>query len=381
MIFLLVFLLFAAQAQAALIDATIAGFPSNPAVGTTRIATDGITEVDCTVGGGHLAVLCTWDGGAWVPGGAGGVTTIASGTDVPATCTPGDLEANGLFLDTDDGVLYFCEATDTFTALNIAAEADTLQSVFDRGKTITNATNQATAFQVGGWCIFEDATEGPTIKPCTDSNVRTRILDGYTWGLRDVEGDADMFIVDPDAATKKAMWAFQSGYYPLKSFSLDARAWEGDGTNCPARPTVATVGNMPMPTYICTENNSSRLRTKVKMRNDWDGGVIYVELHYAQTAADTGSVAYEVAAACRASGTAFNGTYGTEVEVDDAAVTGSGAIDSTLSAAITPNGTCAAKDWLFLYVDVDATDNPTTAAATLHFVSADVFYSSTSLSH
>lgn len=256
-------------------------------------------------------------------------------------------------------------------------------------KDVTWANALANAIRFGDgtdfWALYRDPTDGlqfvcVVAGVANDCNYIRKLDSGKYWGIADSSGNP-VFQILPSAATPKAKYPFSTGYYPLKSFSLDARAWEGDGTNCPARPTVATVGNMPMPTYICTENNSSRLRTKVKMRNDWDGGVIYVELHYAQTAADTGSVAYEVAAACRASGTAFNGTYGTEVEVDDAAVTGSGAIDSTLSAAITPNGTCAAKDWLFLYVDVDATDNPTTAAATLHFVSADVFYSSTSLSH
>ena len=67
-------------------------------------------------------------------------------------------------------------------------------------------------------------------------------------------------------------------------------------------------------------------------------------------------------------------------EIDDAAITGSSGIDSTTSSAITPNGTCAASDFLYFYVDIDATDNPTTAAATLHFLGVKMEYSVTSLS-
>lgn len=254
---------------------------------------------------------------------------------------------------------------------------------------ITWANALATAAKIGNgtnyWALYNDPTDGLQFV-CViaavpnECNYVRKIASGKYWGITD-DTDNPVFRITPSAATPKLQYTFHSGHYPLKSFYLSARAFEGDGTQCPSRPTVVTISNMAMPTYICTENNSSRMRVVVPMRNDWDGGVIYIKPYYAQTAADTGSVALEVAAACRALGTAFNGTYGTEVEVDDAALVGSGAIEATLSAAVTPNGTCAAGDLLFVYIDVDASDNPTTAAATLNFLGADIFYSSTSLSH
>ena len=261
----------------------------------------------------------------------------------------------------------------------------TLNSAFLNGKEITGANSLANAVRIGDGltpiCIYIDSTSGPRIRPCTDSDVRTYIENGFTWGLFDVAGDADMFVVTPGAATKKAMYAYKPGYYPLKSVFLSAYSLQGDGTNCPARPTVVTISNMIYPTFICTENNSSRLKFWIPMPTNWDGGVVYFEPMYAQTAADTGSVLLDAAAACRAFGTAFNGTYGTEVNIDDASVTGSGAVDSTLSAAITPNGTCTSGSALFGYLDVDATTNPTTAAATLNFIGVRVFWSETSPSH
>lgn len=261
----------------------------------------------------------------------------------------------------------------------------TLDQAFDGGKVIDGANSVANALRVGDGvtpiCLYTDATLKGIIKPCVDSNTRRYIWNGFTDGWFDIEGDADMFVIDPDAATKKEMYAFKAGYYPMKSFYLNANFFNGDGTNCPARPTIVTISNMLYPTFICTENNSSRMKTGIPMPGDWDGGTILIEPMYAQTAADTGSVALEVAAACRAFGTAFNGTYGTEVEVDDAVLVGSGAIEATLSTAVTPNGTCAANDMLFLYIDVDSTDNPTTAAATLNFLGAKVLYNSVSLSH
>jgi len=252
-------------------------------------------------------------------------------------------------------------------------------------KSIDTANSLPNAICIGDGvtplCFYTDSSLGPVVRPQTDANTRTYIWNGFTWCIYDIEGDSCMFTVDPDAASPLAVYQFTAGYRPLKSVYVDANAMHGDGTNCPVDPTTVTISNEKYETFICTENNGSRITFKIPMRPNWDGGVVYIKPYYSQTAADTGSVALEVAAACRALGTAFNGTYGTEVDVDDAALVGSGAIEGTLSAAVTPNGTCAASDWLFVYIDVDATDNPTTAAATLNFIGADVFFTETSLSH
>lgn len=308
--------------------------------------------------------------------------------DVVVTPTTSTIQSEAdLTLTTGKGTTIASDGTNYVhnPGLGLTAESQTIQNVFALGNEITGANSLANSLRVGDGttpiCIYTDATEGPLIRPCTASNTRTRVLPNFTWGIKDEEGDADMFVVDPDAANEIDMWAFQSGYRPFKSVYIPASHMRGDGTNCPAAPTVVTISNDPKPTFICTENDGSRLKFSLPMRGDWDAGTIFVKPYYAQTAADTGSVALEIAAACRAMGTAFNGTYGTEVDVDDAALVGSGAIESTLSGAITPNGTCAASDWLFVYIDVDAADNPTTAAATLNFIGADVFWRGKSFSH
>ena len=61
-------------------------------------------------------------------------------------------------------------------------------------------------------------------------------------------------------------------------------------------------------------------------------------------------------------------------------MTGSTAINKATSGAITPSGTCAAGDWISIYVDIGATTT-TTAMATAHILGFKVIYSSTSLSH
>lgn len=266
-----------------------------------------------------------------------------------------------------------------------------LDDVITADRTYGGAVSQATALRIGDsvageyWLWYRDPTAGLTFV-CevagvpNDCNYVRKLASGKYYEIQDSTG-AQMIRFVPGGATPRDKYPFGSSHYPLKSFYVDAWKMHGDGANCPSRPTVVTISNMSYATFICSENNSSRMKFAVPMRGNWDGGVIYLKIYYSQTAVDTGSVALEVAAACRAVGTAFNGTYGTEVDVDDAVLAGSGAIESTLSAAITPNGTCAGSDWLFVYIDVDATDLPTTAAATLNFLGADLFYSETSLSH
>lgn len=310
-------------------------FPSAPAVNDLFLITTAATDGDCSVLGGALRSLCVWDGADWTP-----VVAPSSGlTGWPQT----------------------------------RVEEITWANAIGTAACIGSGTNPL--------CIYEDATLGGVIRPKTLGNVRTYIWSGFNWCLYGIAPDSCMFTVTPGAATSLLKYTYQSGHRPLASVYIGAESMHGDGTNCPSNPTKVDVFNQPRYTFICTENNGSRLKGVIPMRNNWDAGVIFIKPHYMQTAADTGSVNLEVAAACRAFGVAFDGAYGTEIEVDDAALVGSGAIEATLSAAVTPNGTCAAGDLLYFYIDVDATDNPTTAAATLHLLGADVFWSITSPSH
>ena len=286
-----------------------------------------------------------------------------------------------LGVDTTTGVAEALSAEDAGAL--IGADTSGLDGSFDVVNEIDGATSARPLIFGDGTRGFEgfgDATLGSVLRPFPLADSAWRCWTNFNCIIRDEEASATILTIDPDAASRLAMYQIGANYRPYKSVYIDASKFNGDGTQCPARPTIVTISNMPMPTFICTENNSSRLRVAFPMRTNWDAGAILIKLYYVQTAADTGSAAFEVAAACRALGTAFNGTYGTEVDVTDAAVSGSGAIDGTLSAAVTPNGTCAASNWFFLYIDVDATANPTTAAATLNIIGADVFYLETSLS-
>lgn len=161
----------------------------------------------------------------------------------------------------------------------------------------------------------------------------------------------------------------------VDSIYWPAAAISTDGTQC-ADPAQATINSGPeIYTIICADNDASQMEGHVNMPDSWNAGTVTFSLEYIQTAADTDALNADVSCACRGAGETVNNTFGTEVAIDDAGVTGSNAIDQTDSAAVTCNGTCAAGDSLFWRIELDATGT-TTAVATLHFVGVKLEYTS-----
>lgn len=149
-------------------------------------------------------------------------------------------------------------------------------------------------------------------------------------------------------------------------------ALSADGTNC-ADPTEVTIGSWGKQfSFICTANDASILTGSVQMPDGWDAGTLTFELAYIQDAADTSALNADVSARCvGAAETPV--AYGTEVAIDDAAVTGSDAIDNTTSAAVTAAGTCSAGDYVQFQVAIDGTGS-TTAMATLNILGVKMEY-------
>lgn len=161
----------------------------------------------------------------------------------------------------------------------------------------------------------------------------------------------------------------------VDSIFWDAGGMTPDGTQC-ADATRQTINSGPTQyTVICADNDASSLYGHAIMPDSWDGGTVTLELEYVQTAADTSALNADVAMMCRGATETINSTWGSEVAIDDAAVTGSNGVDHTTSAAVTPNGTCAGGDTLYWRIQLDATGT-TTAVATLHFLGAKVEYTS-----
>jgi hypothetical protein len=151
-------------------------FPVSPDTNDLFFLTTDSASGDCNLGGGLSRSLCYWDGTNWAP--------VSSNTVL----------------------------------------TDTLDTVFDRGKIIDGANSVANAVRIGDTttpvCIFTDAVKGPWVRPCTDSNITTYILPNFTYSWYDVEGDAVMFTVDPDAASKNAMYQYGANYKPLASVEV-----------------------------------------------------------------------------------------------------------------------------------------------------------------
>lgn len=250
-------------------------------------------------------------------------------------------------------------------------------------KEITWANSVLNAVRIGDgttpMCHYTDATLGPVIRPCTDSNVRTLVPANFTWCWYDLEAAACAFTFDPDAATPKDMYQFSAGYRPLKTVWFGAGSLSTDGAQC-ANPAEVTINSGPkIWTIICTDNDASTIYGSIKMPNAWDGGTLIFIHSYIQTASNTAALHGDIAAQCRGNGEAVSSTWGTEVPIDDAGVTGSNQNDFTASADVTPAGTCVGGDMLYWRYQLDATGT-TTAVATLHHVGFAMKYALTSLS-
>jgi hypothetical protein len=311
----------------------------------------------------------------------GGTSQVTSGTAVPSSCSAGQI-----FLKSDEvanSQLYVCQSG-VFT---LATDADlaTLQSVALNGRSILDANSLANCVLIGSadqqWCIYDDPDEGLIFEPVTPQNRRTRIHDGKDWCPYDVDAQACVETITPGAATPQGIYAYGSGYRPLRSVYFPAGALSTDGTQCGA-PTERTpvASGLKLFTIICTDSDSSRMHGSVVMPDSWDAGTVTFSLTVLQTAADTSNLKWQVAAQCKGDGEALVATssYGTEIEVTDA-MGGSNQQNTSTSAAVTPSGSCAAGDVLAFYIDFDATGT-TTAVATLHVLGVKMEYSTTSRS-
>lgn len=243
---------------------------------------------------------------------------------------------------------------------------------------------RGTAAQSTSGANFYQHSNGVFTWVCVVSDVENacdyirKLSATFKWGIQDASGNA-VFSIFPSAGSMPAVYPFGTGYYPLKTVWFDAGSLSTDGTQC-AAPAEVTLNSGPKTfTIICTDNDSSTMYGKIKMPDSWDAGTVTFTHVYLQTAADTSALNGDIAAQCKGNGEAVNNTWGSEVAIDDAAVTGSNQNDFTTSAAVTPNGTCAAGDMLYFRYQLDATGT-TTAVATLHTLGFKMEYGVTSLS-
>lgn len=233
------------------------------------------------------------------------------------------------------------------------------------------------------WVLFDDPTNGLKFT-CEVSGVLDNCDKGhdvkatYKSYIADASGNR-LFDFDPNAATPKLQYAL--GTKKIRKYLfIPAGYLVGDGTKCPLSASPVTINSGPKTlTMVCGSSANGDMDFDLVMDTAWDGGTLEFEPLYTQTAANTSAMHSDIKAQCRGVGETPSSTWGTSVPIDDAAVTGSSASDRTMSAAVTPAGTCAAGDQLFVRYTLDVTGT-TTPEATLHFYGIGIFYLTTTMS-
>jgi hypothetical protein len=173
----------------------------------------------------------------------------------------------------------------------------------------------------------------------------------------DAEGIADTAITTHNTS--------DAAHSETQTYTWNAAGMDGDGVYCGYASQIQLNSGPYHQVIICQDSDSSTITGHVVMPDGWDAGTVTFELEYVQTAADTNVLNSDVACACRGVGETINNTWGTEIAIDDAAVTGSNGVDQTTSAAVTCNGTCAAGDTMYFRWQMDAAGT-TTAVATFN---------------
>lgn len=121
-----------------------------------------------------------------------------NGVGIPEELTPGDAAA---LIGTSSG----------------------LDANFNAVPEITGATS-ANPMKVGNGTqkleLFGDATMGGTVRPSPLGDSVWRCWTNFNCVIRDEEGATTMFTIDPDAASKNAMYQFGSSYKPIASIPV-----------------------------------------------------------------------------------------------------------------------------------------------------------------
>jgi len=152
-----------------------------------------------------------------------------------------------------------------------------------------------------------------------------------------------------------------------KTYVFNAGMFSADGTNCtdPVERIINPTGDGPeMWTLNCGDNVASTFGGSVTLRDSYNGTPVFVLLEAVnENAAPTGVLRFNFEVMCRSDGDPIAGPWSTATPIS---ITFASQYDleQLWSAAITPNGTCAAGDKLFWRAKMDATATTTQVANT-----------------
>jgi hypothetical protein len=227
----------------------------------------------------------------------------------------------------------------------VSSESQTLQSAFSFGKAITGANSEANCFRPGTLtqylCIYHDSVEGLIVKPEPLADTVLRIWPGQTLNLLDVAGVGNMWVFDPAAGTKNAMYQFGANYKPVASLYVSLEADTGSTT----MTLTAPVSNQPKAYWgTLTDSNSDGFSFHFPVTKKMEGATtLTVRLWgLSDNASPSGNIVLDCAAKSSRPGTDTDTAHDTTGEqavtltpaVQNRSVTG-------VSSAITINGTVA----------------------------------------
>lgn len=305
-------------------------------------------------------------------------------SDTNPTCGAGNYN---IYTDLSDGKLKKCQDgvvtdLDTFdsTGVTAAAPFGTDLSCLVSDGTSRGAQSRGTACTIDG--SGNMVLEGNlTVSSGGSGPSVVGMVEGTAPGAGASAGVHNLYFNSTDSALyshenggSAVKYANTSTTTVVKSAYASAAALYGDGTQCPAAPSTVTINSgAPRSTFICADNDGSTLYGEFAMPDGYDGGTVTLMGLFVQTAADTANLNADVAMACRGDGVTINNTWGTEVAMDTA-MTGSNALDTVTTAAITPNGTCTGGGKLLQFRWQMDASGTTTAVATLHVLGFKLEY-------
>jgi len=239
--------------------------------------------------------------------------------------------------------------------------------------TVTSVPTDLTDFtEQTAWRIFYSDTNGDVTELALGAANTFLGSDGATSAPSfqtlvddDIPASIDPDKIGTDGTANDKIEAENINIQSMDITAVDSIVWNAGGMIASGTCTdavEATINSGPIVhSIICTDAATSVIDGSVTMPDGYDGGTVTFELTHLQSAAETLIFNSDIKAMCRGVTDTVNNTWGDAVPIDDGEVTGSNGIDHTSSAAVTPNGTCAAGDTLFWKLTISADSTVTFA--------------------
>jgi hypothetical protein len=236
-------------------------------------------------------------------------------------------------------------STTTWEQVSVSA----LQQAKDAGRTIIGATDLASAVQIcdtaNGNCtnIFGSTTQG------TNAGAAIDVKRNIPSTKKDLLQYNDIDCETVDTVSGSPVHSYSNLCKPRKAMAFPANAISTDGTNCTTPAEVSLNGGPKQYVFTCANNTSSVFYLSVPMFNtSWDGGAVRATIHAHLATGEVVSLSGAFSAQCHGDGEVVDNTWGTGVTTTVTMNTTNNRYKRQESADITPAGTCAPGDFLWL---------------------------------